>query len=242
MQYTVIGDANQCAVTQMTLGDEIRADIGAMVLLSDGISLEAASNSPVMRVSELPVLNSTVCLTHFRCQAGMGVVAFAAPCSGETRQLDIKGGSWLCARDSFLFCSRDVITTIGMVHRVETGYFRDGGYVLYRLSGNGEAYIHCGGNVIEYDLAQGQRVSVDAGCVAAFQDTVQPTIEAFEGLPSTQGGTESLFMITLTGPGRFYLATLPLSRISQAMHVGSSKSVRFPASDRSSLGNLVKEL
>lgn len=232
MQYSVIGDANQCAVTQMTMGDEIRAEVSAMVLLSDGIALEAASNSAAGRGSELPALDSPVPLTHFRCMASMGVVAFAAPCCGETRQLDVKGRSWFCARDSFLFSSRDVVTTIGLVHRVDTGYFRESGYVLYRLSGHGDAYIHCGGNVIEYDLAPGQRVSVDAGCVGAFQDTVQPTIEAFDGLPSTHGGSDSLFLLTLTGPGRIYLATLPLSRISQAMKARKPDDLAAAAPDR----------
>ena len=160
----------------------------------------------------------------------------------RTRELDLRGVSWLCARDSFLFCSRRRITTIGMVHSVESGYFRDAGYVLYRLAGYGEAYIHCGGNVIEYDLAPAQRVSVDAGCVAAFQDTVKPTIEAFEGLPSTQGGLSRSFLMTLTGPGRIYLATLPLSRIAEAMKCGKAGPVRLPGARSSSLGNLVKEL
>ena len=242
MQYTVIGDANQCVVTQMNHGDEIRAEVGAMVLLSDGVALEAASNHAVMRVSDLPVLNSPVPLTHFRCMSPLGVVAFAAACSGETRELEVRGVPWMCARESFLFCSRDVTTTIGLVHGVESGYFRDNGYVLYRLAGYGEAYIHCGGNVIEYELAPGQRVSVDAGCVAAFHETVKPTIEAFDGLPSTQGGTDSLFLMTLTGPGHIYLATLPLSRIAQATRPGRPASVRLPGSGGASLGNLVKEL
>jgi uncharacterized protein (AIM24 family) len=242
MQYTVIGDANQCAVTQMTSGDEIHAEVGAMVLLSDGITLEAASNAPLMRVSELPVLNAAVPLTTFRCMGGMGVVAFAAPCSGEVRHLDVRAGAWFCARDSFLFCSRDVIATIGLVQSVEEGQFREGGFVLYRLSGHGEAYVHCGGNTIEYELAPGQRVSVDAGCVAAYQETVQSTIEAFDGLPSTQGGSESLFLMTLTGPGKIYLATLPLSRIAKAMKGGKPASGRTREIDGRALGHLVREL
>jgi uncharacterized protein (AIM24 family) len=242
MQFSVIGDANQCVVAQMTLGDEIRAEVAAMVLLSDGVALEAASNSAVMRVSDLPVLNAPVPLTHFRCIAAMGVVAFAAPCSGETRSLDLHGGSWLCSREAFLFCSRDVTTSIGLVHGVDNSYFTESGYVLYRLAGYGEAYIHCGGNVIEYELAPGQRVSVDAGCVAAFQDTVQPTIEAFDGLPSTHGGSESLFLVTLTGPGKIYLATLPLSRIAEAMKPDRQAPVRVPSPGPSSLSSLVKEL
>ena len=71
---------------------------------------------------------------------------------------------------------------------------------------------------------------------------MQPTIEACEGLPSSQGGSESLFLMTLTGPGRIYLATLPLSRIARAVKTGKTASVQLPGSGKSSLGNLVKEL
>ena len=215
MQYTVIGDANLCVVAQMTNGDEIRAEAANLILLSDGVALEAASDNTAAGASQLPILDAPVALTHFRCMSSLGVATFAAPYCGETRQLEIRGGAWLCARDSVLLCSRDATTTIGVVHQVAAGYFREGGYVLYRLSGHGEAFIHCGGNVIEYDLAPGQRVSVDAGCVAAYQDTVQSAVEALEVAPGMPNGSGSLFLITLTGPGRIYLATLPLSRTRQ---------------------------
>lgn len=241
MNFSVIGSSNQCAVAQMTYGDEIHAEVGAMVLLSDGVALEAAVNSSTARASDLPMMSQSVPLTLVRCMAELGVVAFAARCTGELRHLEVHRSGWLCARASFLFCSRDVSTTYGFVHRVEDGYFRDGGYVLYRLGGHGEAYIHCGGNVIEYDLVEGQRVSVDAGCVAAYQDTVQSTVEAFEGLPSTHGGTESLFLVTLTGPGRIYLATLPLSRIARAVRGERLGTVQMAASGTSTLSGLVKE-
>ncbi len=212
MQYTVIGDANQCVVTRMTHGDEVRADAANLVLLSDGVTLEAASPNAA-HPSQLPALDARVSLTQFHCMSNLGVLTFAAPYCGETKQLDIHQGAWLCARDSFLFCSRNVAATIGMVHPAASGYFHERGYVLYRLSGHGEAFIHCGGNAIEYDLAPGQRVSVDAGCVAAYQDTVQSAFEALEVTSGAPGCSGSLFLVTLTGPGKIYLATLPLSRV-----------------------------
>jgi uncharacterized protein (AIM24 family) len=242
MQYSVIGASSQCAVAQMTLGDEIRGEISAMVLLSDGVTLEAASGAASTHVGGLPALSSTVPLTHFRCISSLGVVTFAAPCPGEIRQLDLRTGPWHCSRDSFLFCSRDIVPTVGLAHQPSSGFFREHGYVLYRLTGHGDAYIHCGGSVIEYELVPGQRVSVDAGCVAAFQETVQAVPEAFEGLPSTHGGAESLFMMTLTGPGRIYLGTLPLSRMAHAAQRGRAAAPRHQEPAGGALGNLVKEL
>lgn len=209
MQHTVIGTANQCIVTQMTQSEEVRADSGRLLLLSDGVSIEAAPPVRPAAAASLPEVGTAVPLTHFRCTVGLGVVTFAAGCIGESRKLEIRGTAWMCARDAFLFCTQDVSATVGLAQPVASGYFHCGGFVMYRLSGHGDAYVHCGGNAIEYDLAPGQRVSVDAGSVAAYQDTVHPAVEALEVTP----GTGPLYLITLTGPGRIYLATLPQSRI-----------------------------
>ena len=215
MQTTIIGDTNQCVAVQMTSGDEITADVGTLVLLSDGITLEAATHGPGTAGAPHLAVNARVPLTHFRSIASLGVVTFAAPCAGEVRKVEVQGGTWLCARDSLLFCSHEVVTTVGMVHGIANGCFRDDNCILYRLGGHGTAYIHCGGSAIEYDLAPGQRVSVDAGCVAAYQDTVEATIEKVQGLTCSQGRPHALDLITLTGPGKIHLATLPPSRIAQ---------------------------
>ena len=212
MQISVIGDASQAVVAQMTIGDEIRAEIASMVLLSDGVVLEAASQG-MAHASAAPAVNSHVSLTHFRCMANLGVVTFAGAFAGEARHLDIRGGAWLCARSAFLFCSRDVIAVVGLVHHLNSSAFGADGCVLYRLSGHGDAYVHCGGGAIEYDLVAGQRVSVDAPCVAAYQETVEASIETIEGLTDGRGVVEPVQLMTLTGPGKIVLATLPRERI-----------------------------
>lgn len=210
MQYSVIGTANQAVVTQMHNGDEVRAEAAAMLLLSDGILVESpAHHTPYA----LAAAGAHVRLTHFRCTASVGVITFAARCVGEARQLEVREGTWLCARDAFLFCSQNVVATVGMAFAVTGGGFGIEGCVLYRLAGRGEAYVHCGGGAIEYDLVPGQRVSVDACCVVAFQDTVQAAMESVGGLTSSRGEPETLLLMTLTGPGKIFMAVLPSGRI-----------------------------
>src|SRR6266571_21878 len=101
MQYTVIGNVNQCVVARMGHGDELRAEIAELVLLSDGVSLEAATHEAGPSTSKVAVLGETVPLTHFRCMSSLGVATFAARCCGEPRQLELHGGAWMCARDAF---------------------------------------------------------------------------------------------------------------------------------------------
>lgn len=245
MQFTVIGDANQCVVVQLTSGEELQADVRSAFLLSDGVALEAATNA-LMRVEDRPALGSPIPLTHFRCMAANGMIALAASSAGEVRQLTVKHKTWFCAREAFLVCTKDVTSNIGFVLPVETGYFADRGYVLFKLGGFGDAYIHCGGNVIEYDLIAGQRIAVDAGCIAAFEDTVRFEVEQFEGLANVQGGSDMVFLLTLTGPGRIYLATLPLARIAHNAVKPDMQSVPrsapTPKPVDSSMADILKEL
>lgn len=241
MQYTVIGDANQCIVTQMTLGDEVKSEIGSMVFLSDGVALEASDSAPMMKVGDLPAINSPVPLTHFRCLASRGMVSFAAPFPGQVRELSIKGGAWLCSSESFICCSNDVNAQIAFARNLEAGYYNERGFVLYKLTGYGEAYVHGGGNVVEYDLAVNQRIAVEAGCVTAFQESVAYNMELFAGMPSAKGG-EGLSVVTLTGPGRIYLATLPLSRLVQSIRgQGRMNPTRMDSSVSGNLSSIIRE-
>ena len=246
MQFTIIGDANQCVVVQMTNGEELQADVKSAFLLSDGVAMEAAK-SALMRVEDKPALGSPIPLTQFRCMATKGMIALAASCAGEVREIQIRNKAWLCAREAFLVCTKDVTSSIGFVVPAETGYFREKGYALYKMSGYGDLYIHCGGNVIEYDLIAGQRIAVDAGCVAAFEETIRYEVEQFEGLPNTQGGSDMVFLLSLTGPGRIYLATLPLARmaLSSIKSTASAphKVVNQPTpSHDSGMSDILKEL
>ena len=213
MKYSVIGDANQSVIAELSNGDEIHGDVAMMVLLTDGVALEPAYFGASHDPSRLQELNAPVPLTHFRCMSSLGVVGFSARCCGVMRKLELHGKSWICARDALLFCTRDVVSTIGIIHPCDNAYFRAKGCVFYRLSGHGDAFIHCGGSSIEYDLAPGQRVSAEIGCVAAFEDTVKSGVELVEGLPAASGEVSPVFLMTLTGPGKIYLATLPLSRV-----------------------------
>ena len=227
MQFTIIGDANQCVVVQMTNGEELQADVRSAFLLSDGVAMEAATNS-LMRVEDRPAVGSSIPLTHFRCMASKGMIALAASCAGEVREVQVKNKAWLCAREAFLVCTKDITSSIGFAVSAESGYYSEKGYALYRISGYGDLYIHCGGNVIEYDLIAGQRIAVDAGCVAAFEETIRYEVEQFEGLPNTQGGSDMVFLLSLTGPGRVYLATLPLARMALSTYKPPTPSAAPP--------------
>ncbi|HEV2473290.1 MAG TPA: AIM24 family protein, partial [Chthonomonadales bacterium] len=167
---------------------------------------------------------STLFFTHFRCLGSGGAVAFAAHYPGHARQLTLQGAGWVCAKESFLFSTKDVEIDIAFTKSVGSGFFGGTGFILQRLSGFGDAWIHGGGNFVEYDLAPGQRLRVEAGCIVAFEESVSYDVEFIGGIRNAIFGGEGLFLATLSGPGHIILSTMPFSRMAGAIlaHGGQS--------------------
>jgi uncharacterized protein (TIGR00266 family) len=167
------------------------------------------------------VMGESLFLTHFECIAPGGMVTFAAPYPGKIQPMELKGQSWLCQRDSFLCASTGITNEIAFTRKFGTGLFGGEGFVLQKISGNGTAFLHIGGNVVESELQAGQRLRVDTGCIAAFEPSVSYDIEFVGGFKNALFGGEGLFLATLTGPGKVYLQTLPFSRLAGRI-LGSS--------------------
>ncbi|HZO89574.1 MAG TPA: TIGR00266 family protein [Chthonomonadaceae bacterium] len=217
MQYSVIGDVMQCVMVQMTVGEEVKAEAGAMILMTDGINMNTQMTGGFMQSLGRMFAGSTLFFTHFKCLAPSGSVAFAAHYPGHVRQLPLNGDNWVCAKESFLFCTQNVEVQVALTKKVGFGFFGGTGFILQRLVGVGDAFIHGGGNFLEYDLAPGQRLKVEAGCFVACQDSVHYDVEFIGGIKNALFGGEGLFLVTLTGPGHIILSTMPFSRMAGAI-------------------------
>lgn len=120
----------------------------------------------------------------------------------------------LCQRDAFLCASGDVDINIAFTKRLGAGFFGGEGFILQRLEGTGEVFIHSGGTVLEMTLKPGERLRVDTGCLVAFDPTVDYDIQMVGGIKTAIFGGEGLFFATVTGPGRIWIQTLPFSRLA----------------------------
>ncbi len=143
-------------------------------------------------------------------------VAFAAPFPGKIIPLDlgVMGGSIICQKDSFLCAAQDIEIEIVFAKRLGAGFFGGEGFVLQRLVGNGLAFVHAGGTVIEKSLAEGETLRVDTGCLVAFTPTIDYNIQFVGGFRNVLFGNEGLFLAKMTGPGKVYLQSLPLARLA----------------------------
>ena len=141
---------------------------------------------------------------------------FAAPYPGKIVPIDLSalGGTLLCQKDSFLCAAKGVSLGIAFQQKLGVGLFGGEGFIMQKLDGDGMAFIHAGGTLMERTLAPGETLRVDTGCVVAYQPSVDFDIQYVGKIKSALFGGEGLFFATLRGPGKIWLQSLPLSRLA----------------------------
>src|SRR2546425_4832620 len=156
-------------------------------------------------------------MTVFQNQAlSAQKAAFAAPHPGKIQALHLAelGGELIAQKESFLVAAKGVSIGIAFQKRFGAGLFGGEGFIMERLQGDGWAFVHAGGTLLERELASGESLRVDTGCIVGFQPTVDYDIQFVGRIKSALFGGEGLFFATLRGPGRVWLQSLPFSRMA----------------------------
>ena len=217
--HHIIGDDMQAVVITMAAGDEVRAEAGAMTYMTEGIDMDARMEGGLLGGLKRKFLaGESLFLTFFRCSAPGATVAFSGPYPGKIIRMALQNSAILCQRDSFLCAAGPIDINVEFTKRLGAGFFGGEGFILERLEGTGEAFVHSGGTIIEMTLGPGEKVRVDTGCLVAFEPTVDYDIESVGGIKTSLFGGEGLFFAALTGPGRVWLQTLPFSRLADRIN------------------------
>jgi len=171
---------------------------------------------------------------------GKAKVSFAAPYPGTVlpMKLDQHGGRLICQKDSFLAGARGVQIGVHFQRKVMTGLFGGEGFIMQKLEGDGWVFIHAGGCVVERELAAGERIDVDTGCVVAYHASVDMDVRRVAGIKSMVFGGEGVFLATLTGPGKVWLQSLPFSRLAGRMWMAAPQAGGQNRGEGSVLGGL----
>jgi uncharacterized protein (AIM24 family) len=167
-------------------------------------------------------------------------VAFAAPYPGRIIPMDLSklGGEMICQKDSFLCAARGVSIGIAFQKRFGAGLFGGEGFIMQRLTGDGLAFAHAGGMINTLDLAAGENLRVDTGCLVALQPSVTYDIQFVGNVKTAPFGGEGLFFATLRGPGHVWLQSLPLSRLAGRIYASAPQRGGGRREEGSILGGL----
>src|SRR4029077_7522592 len=153
ISHEIIGDDMQAVVITMAPGDEVRAEAGAMTYMTDGIDMDARMTGGLLGglKRKFPAVESLF-LTFFRCSPPSGTVAFSGPYPGKIIRMPLQNSAILCQRDSFLCAAGQVEINIEFTKRLGAGFFGGEGFILQRLEGTGDVFIHSGGTIIQMEL------------------------------------------------------------------------------------------
>jgi len=226
VDYRILGDDMQIVEIGLDHNETVIAEAGAMNYMDDGITFHAMMGDgskpdegmfgKLLNVGKRVLTGESIFITHFTNDGGgRRVVSFSAPYPGKIIPIDMAtvGGELICQKDAFLCAARGTEVGIAFNKRLGAGFFGGEGFILQRLRGDGMAFVHAGGTVIEREL-HGETLRVDTGCIVAFTSGIEYDIQRAGSLKSMFFGGEGMFLATLRGTGHIYLQSLPLSRLA----------------------------
>jgi uncharacterized protein (TIGR00266 family) len=217
IDYTIFGDDLQLIEVELDPGEGVRAEAGTMTYMDQSIEMQTGTGGGIFKGLKRAITGESFFITTFLNNGGgKAHVAFAAPYPGKIIPLQLTelGGTFLCQKDSFLCAAQGIEIEVAFTKKLGAGIFGGEGFILQRLQGDGLAFVHAGGTIIEKNLAVGETLRADTGCLVAFAPSVTYDINFVGGFTNALFGGEGLFLAKLTGPGKVYLQSLPFSRLA----------------------------
>jgi uncharacterized protein (TIGR00266 family) len=252
VDYKIYGDDMQFVEVELDPQEAVVAEAGGMMYMDAGIQMEtifgdgSAKQSgflgSLMGAGKRLLTGESLFMTVFQnCGAGKQRVAFGAPYPGKIIPVHLAevGGELIAQKDSFLCGAKGVSVGIAFQKKLGTGLFGGEGFIMQRLTGDGWAFVHAGGTLMERTLAPGETLRVDTGCVVAYQPGVDFDIQFVGGIKSAIFGGEGLFFATLRGPGKIWLQSLPLSRLADRIVKSAPSAGGTRRGEGSLLGGLL---
>jgi uncharacterized protein (TIGR00266 family) len=251
IDYQVFGDDMQYVEIELDPGEAVVAEAGGMMYMEDGVEMETIFGDgsqaqsgflgAVMGAGKRLLTGESLFMTVFlNRSAQKKKVAFGAPYPGKIvpSHLAELGGELVAQKDSFLVAAKGISVGIAFQRKIGVGLFGGEGFIMQRLQGNGWAFVHAGGTLMERTLAPGELLRIDTGCIVALTPSVNYEIEYVGKIKSAIFGGEGLFFATLRGPGKIWLQSLPLSRLANRIIAAAPGLARGGREEGSILGGL----
>jgi uncharacterized protein (TIGR00266 family) len=227
IDYRIIGSEMQCVEIELDPQEAVVAEAGSFMMMDQGIKMETIFGDgraqeqsffgKLMTAGKRVLTGESLFMTVYsNVGQGKQQVTFAAPYPGKIIPLDLTmyQGKIICQKDAFLCAARGVSIGIEFQKRLGTGLFGGEGFIMQKLEGDGWAFVHSCGTIIERELQPGELLRIDTGCIVAFTQNVDYDIQFVGGIKNTLFGGEGVFFAQLTGPGKVWIQSLPFSRLA----------------------------
>jgi len=218
MRYAISGTVLQSLEVELSQGESIFTESGGMSWMTDGIEMETNTKGGLMSGLGRALAGESLFMTTYTCSTPTAMITFTPEAPGKVLPIQLAPNQIIIAqKDAFMCAQSSVKMEIHFRKKLGTGLFGGEGFILQKLTGPGIVFLEIPGEVKEYNLGAGQRLKVDPGHIAAFDPSVNYEITSVKGIKNIIFSGEGLFLASLTGPGRVWLQTMPLSNLAQAL-------------------------
>jgi uncharacterized protein (TIGR00266 family) len=253
IDYKIFGEELQCVEIELDPNEAVIAEPGSFMMMTEGIEMQTmfgdGSNQggflgKLFTAGKRMLTGENLFMTVYNNVSNQKrQITFAGPYTGKIIAMDLQqlGGKIICQKDSFLCAAKGVSIGIEFQRKLGTGLFGGEGFIMQKLEGDGFAFVHAGGYIVEKILAPGELLKIDTGCIVAFTSSVSYDIQFVKGVKNAIFGGEGLFYATLTGPGKVWIQSLPISRLASKIisYGGSFGGRKEEGSILGGLGNLL---
>ncbi|MBL7681849.1 MAG: TIGR00266 family protein [Flavipsychrobacter sp.] len=252
IDYRIFGEEMQYVEVELDPQETAVAEAGSFMMMDDGVQMETIfgdgnqQNQGLMGKlfsagKRLLTGESLFMTTYTNIGQGKKRVSFASPYPGKIIPLDLQalGGKVTCQKDAFLCAAKGVAIGIEFQKKLGTGLFGGEGFIMQKLEGDGMAFVHAGGHVMQRELQPGEVLKIDTGCVVAFTRSIDYDIQFVGGIKNTLFGGEGVFFATLRGPGTVWIQTLPISRLAGRILAYGTYKRKEEGSILGGIGNMI---
>ena len=216
MRYEIKGETLPVVVCYLEGGEQMITERGSMSWMSPNMKMETTTGGGIGKAIGRMFAGEALFQNRYTAQGGNGLIAFASSFPGQIKAYEIGPGREIIVQKSgFLAAEAGVELSVFFQKKLGAGFFGGEGFIMQRLSGRGTAFLEFDGHIVDYELQPGQQIVVDSGYLAAMDSTCSIEVRTVPGLKNMVFGGEGLFNTVVTGPGRVWLQTMPISNVAQ---------------------------
>jgi len=216
MRYEIKGEPLPVALVYLEGGESVMCQKGAMSWMTPNMKMATGTGGIGKAFSKM-FSGESMFQNTYTSEGGPGMIAFASSVPGSIIPFDISQGDMIVQKGGYLASEPSVEFSVAFQKKIGAGFFGGEGFIMQRLHGKGIALVEIDGYVVEYDLQAGQQMVIDTGYLAAMTGTCTMDIQSVKGIGNALFGGEGLFNTIVTGPGKIYLQTMPISQLAGAV-------------------------
>jgi uncharacterized protein (TIGR00266 family) len=218
MQYKISGSVMETVDIHLKQGESLYSESGGMAWMRGNFDMDTSTRGGLGSGLGRMLAGESLFLTTYTCKSQDGLITFTPEFPGKVIAVQLEPGqSLICQKDAFMCAQESVQLEMHFRKKLGAGLFGGEGFILQKISGPGVAFLEIPGEVRIIELKPGERIKVDPGHIALFEPSVEYDIVGVKGLKNVLFSGEGLFLATLTGPGKIWLQSLPLSNLAMKL-------------------------